>query len=99
MNQTLLILVCPPSIERTVVDCLLEQPDIADFTSSEVYGHGSDPQKLNLIEQVEGRKKQIKFQVYTELEYAHATIQRLKEDLKGTDINYWLVPIIETGCL
>lgn len=99
MNQALLIFVCPPSIERTVVDYLMEQPDIAGFTSSEAFGHGSDPQKLNLIEQVEGRKKQILFQVHMELECAKMTINRLKEDLKGTDVHYWLVPIIETGCL
>jgi len=97
MNQTLLTLVCPPSIERVVVDWLLEQSEIAGFTSSEAYGHGGDPEKLNVIEQVEGRKKQVIFYVHMELEYAHTSIQRLKEDLKGTGIHYWLVPMLDVG--
>lgn len=97
MNQTLLTLICPPSIERTLVDWLLEQPEVSGFTSSEVYGHGSYPEKLNLIEQVEGRKKQVKFQLHLELDSAMAALKKLKIDLKGADVHYWLLPITESG--
>jgi len=97
MNQTLLTLVCAPSIERIVVDWLLEQSEITGFTSLEAYGHGSDPEKLNVTEQVEGRKKQVVFHIHMELDSAHKSIQRLKEDLKGTGIHYWLAPMIDAG--
>ena len=63
------------------------------------YGHGSNPQKLSLIEQVEGRKKQVMFQVQLDSEIANTAINDLKQEFKGARIHYWLVPVIQTGML
>ena len=99
MTQSLLTLICPPSLEQTINDWLLEREDISGFTSMTVYGHGSNPQTLSLIEQVEGRKKQIMFQVQLSAERADTVINDLKQDFKGTRIHYWLVPVIQAGAL
>jgi len=99
MSQTLLTLICPPSLERPVSNWLLEHENVSGFTSTQAYGHGSDPDTLNLIEQVEGRKKQILFQMHLTLEMVNIVINDLKQDFKGTDIHYWSTPIITTGNL
>lgn len=99
MNQSLLTIICPPSLERPVTDWLLEQEAISGFTSLQVHGHGSDPLALSLIEQVEGRKKQIMFQVHLSSEIAENVINALKQNFKGADIHYWLVPVTATGNL
>ncbi len=99
MNQSLLTLICPPSLERPITDWLLEQEVVSGFTSLKVYGHGSDPLTLNLVEQVEGRKKQIMFQLHLTPEIVDVVINDLKHDFKGTDIHYWSTPIITSGNL
>lgn len=97
MNKTLLTLICTPALERTVTDWLLDQEDLIGFTSMQVNGHGSDPETLNLIEQVQGSKKQIMFQIHMTSQKAEVAINDLKRDLKGAQIHYWLVPVLEAG--
>ncbi len=99
MNQSLLTLICSPSLERPISNWLLEHENISGFTTRQAYGHGSDPNTLNIIEQVEGRKKQIVFEIHVTAEIAEAVINDLKKDFKGTDIHYWLVPVIAAGQL
>lgn len=97
MNQSLLTIICPPSLERPLTDWLLEQETVSGFTSMQVSGHGSEPHTLTLIEQVEGRKKQIMFQSHMPSETAEAVINALKQDFTGTDVHYWIVPLTLTG--
>ena len=99
MTQVLLSLTCPPSLERTITDWLLEQEDLTGFTSMHANGHGSDPESLNLIEQVQGSKKQIMFQIHMTSERAKKVITDLKQDLKDANIHYWLIPVLESGNL
>jgi len=98
-TQVLLTLICPPSLERTITDWLLEQEDIVGFTTLHVHGHGSNPETFNLIEQVEGRKKQIMFQIKMPFERTEVAINDLKQDFNGAKIHYWFVPVIATGNL
>jgi hypothetical protein len=99
MNQTLFTLICPPSLERPVTNWLLEQEIISGFTSMQAYGHGSDPKSLTLIEQVEGRKKQIMFQMHLTTENAELMLESLNQEFSGTNIHYWLTPVIQSGSL
>lgn len=99
MSQSLLTLIFPPSLERPVTDWLLEREDVFGFTSMQNYGHGSEPATFSLIEQVEGRKKQIMFQIHVASEIAEVVINDLKQDFKGVKIHYWLVPVITSGNL
>lgn len=99
MSQILLTLICPPSLERPVTDWLLEQENISGFTSMQAYGHGSNPSSLTLIEQVEGRKKHIKFEVHISVDFQDVIIKDLEENFKGTKIHFWIVPLIMAGRL
>jgi hypothetical protein len=99
MELSLLTIICPPSLERPITDWLLEQEMITGFTSLEVHGHGSRPESLSLIEQVEGRKKQTMFQIHMGSDIETIVIDNLKRDFNGTDIHYWTTPIIATGNL
>ncbi len=98
-TQALLTLICTPSLERTITDWLLEQEDLTGFTSIKINGHGSDPNSLSLIEQVQGSRKQVMFQIQITQERAKKVIIDLKQDLKGAKIHYWLLPILEAGNL
>lgn len=98
-TQALLTLICPPSLERIITDWLLEQEDIAGFTTLHVHGHGSNPETLNLIEQVEGRKKQTMFLILLPQEASDQLLTRLRDDYKGAKIHYWLQPVLSGGPL
>ena len=97
--QTLLTLICNPSLERTVTDWLLEQEDLVGFTSMQANGHGISPDSMSLIEQVHGCRKQTMFQIQLSSDRAKIAISDLKDDLQGAKIHYWLVPVIDAGKL
>lgn len=99
MNRVLLTIICPPSLERPVTDWLLEQDVISGFTSSQAYGHGSEPNSLTLIEQVEGRKKQFMFQIHIPSDFQDVVIEDLKQNFKETKIHFWVVPLVTSGKL
>ena len=99
MNRVLLTVICPPSLERPITDWLLEQDVISGFTSSQVHGHGSEPDSLTLIEQVEGRKRQFMFQIHIPSDFQDVVIENLKQHFKGTKIHFWVVPLITSGRL
>lgn len=99
MTQVLLTLITSPSLESTITDWLLEQENIAAFTTVQAHGHGNDPESLSLIEQVEGRKKQIMFNIHLDLDLANSTVKDLKRDFKGAKVHYWLAPILDSGKL
>ncbi len=87
----------PPLLEEAVVDCLLAIEAAEGFSSLTVSAHGSDHATLSLAEQVSGRKKQIRFQMYVpELQLA-VLIKQLKQDFSGGGIQYWVMPVLESG--
>lgn len=99
MTPTLLTLICSPSLERPITDWLLDDDLVQGFTSLLVYGHGSHPNTLTLIEQVEGRKKQTMFQIHLPPNASEQLIDRLRNDFRGAKIYYWLHPVISGGPL
>ncbi len=99
MSQSLVTLICSPSLERPITDWLLEHENSSGFTSIQAYGHGSDPATFTLIEQVEGRKEQIIFQIHIASKQENDFIKDLKENFKGTNIHYWIVPLTAAGNL
>ncbi|MDZ7735951.1 MAG: DUF3240 family protein [Gammaproteobacteria bacterium] len=63
------------------------------------YGHGSRHTQLNMSERVTGRQEQILIRIQTTRSTADAMINDLKHDFAGTDIHYWIVPILAAGHL
>jgi len=89
----------PPLLEEAVVDCLLSIDSADGFSSLVVSAHDSDHKRLSVAEQVAGRKKQIRFQMYVPEQQLSVLIERLKQDFSGAGIHYWVMPVLESGSI
>lgn len=89
----------PPLLEEAVVDCLLAIESADGFSSLVVSAHGSEHETLSLAEQVVGRKKQIRFQMYVPEQQLGTLIKQLKDDFSGAGIHYWVMPVLESGSI
>jgi len=87
----------PPSLEEAVVDCLLSIENSQGFSSFPVSAHDHRNQGLSLAEQVSGRQRKIRFQMYIDKNNIADLLIRLKTDFSGSDIHYWIMPILEHG--
>lgn len=99
MEEVLLSFITLPALEEPLIDWLLEREDISGFSSSRISGHGSQHAHMNLGEKVMGRQQQILVQVQTSQSTAEALIRDLENDFRGTDIHYWIVPVLAAGHL
>jgi len=87
----------PPLLEEAVVDCLLSIEASDGFSSLEVNAHSSEHEHLTLAEQVAGRKKQIRFQMYLPEKQLSTLLEQLKSCFSGSGIHYWVLPVLESG--
>jgi urease alpha subunit len=97
MNLCLLNLICLPGLEDAIVDWLLEQAIVTGFSTAHIDGHGTNPAALNMLEQVAGRQKQVKFSIHTDHDTAKDMIEQLSSKFKGANIHYYIQPIVEVG--
>lgn len=98
-EQQLLVLSAPPRLEEAIIDWLLEHGEGAGFTSRNVNGHSSRHGHLSLAEQVSGRQRRVQFQVHAEAERVQVMLQGLYRDFTGSDIHYWVAPLVLSGNL
>ncbi|MGI9212869.1 MAG: DUF3240 family protein [Methylococcaceae bacterium] len=98
-TQVLLTLFVPPTIEEAVVDWLLEIESASGFSSVPARGHSSNHQGLSLLEQVSGRKQQIRFEIHLPEPDAHRLINQLRTDFQNAGLHYWVVPLLEWGSI
>jgi hypothetical protein len=96
-QEYLLTLNVPPSLEESMVDCLLLLESAHGFSSFPVNAHHHENKGLSLAEQVSGRQKKIRFQMPVNAEGLAVLLTRLKQDFAGTGIQYWVLPVIERG--
>lgn len=96
-EQCLLTLTIAPAIEENLVDWLLENYGQVGFSSFPVNGHSNSAEGLSLAEQVAGRQKQIRFQIYLASERVPAVLEQLRRDFFGVGLHYWVSPVLETG--
>lgn len=87
----------PPSLEEAIVDCLLTIDNAQGFSSFPVSAHDHRGKGLTLAEQVSGRQRKIRFQMYVDKKTVPALLTRLKADFSGSGLRYWVVPILEHG--
>ncbi len=98
-QQYLVTINVPPLLEEAMVDCLLTVESSNGFSSLAVSAHGSEHETLSLAEQVAGRKKQIRFQMYVPEEQLEVLIGVLKKDFLGAGLHYWVMPVLESGII
>ena len=98
-NEYLVTLNVPPSLEEAVVDSILLLETEHGFSSFPVNAHHHVNKGLSLSEQVTGRQKRIRFQLYVSLEKLPDLIVKLREDFAGSGIQYWVLPVVENGVI
>jgi hypothetical protein len=101
MNCTeyLVTLNIPPSLEEMMVDSLLMLEAEHGFSSFPISAHHYDNKGLSLAEQVTGRQKRIRFQMYVPVQKLPELLQQLRQEFSGSGIQYWVLPVIENGVI
>ncbi len=98
-KEYLVTLGVPPSLEEAVVDCLLMLESEHGFSSFPVNSHDHKNEGLSLAEQVSGRQKKIRFQMYVPEQGLAQLLTQLRSEFSGSGINYWVLPVIENGII
>ena len=98
-QEYLVTLNVPPSLEEAVVDCLLVLEAEHGFSSFAVNAHHHENKGLSLAEQVSGRQRRIRFQMYVDVSALSLLLTQLKQEFAGSGIQYWVLPVLEKGML
>ncbi|MGR8942190.1 MAG: DUF3240 family protein [Gammaproteobacteria bacterium] len=98
-KQFLVTLNAPIALEEAIVDCLLTFESEHGFSSFPVYAHDHRNEGLSLAEQVSGRQKRLRFQMYVEEDVLTALLARLGEQFSGAGIRYWVMPVVDNGLI
>ncbi|MGR8935481.1 MAG: DUF3240 family protein [Gammaproteobacteria bacterium] len=98
-KEYLVTLNVPPSLEEAMVDSLLTFEYENGFSSFPVNAHDHRNEGLSLMEQVSGRQRKIRFQLYVAEHDLAAFLVKLKNDFPGSGIHYWVLPVIDSGYL
>ncbi|MGR9086738.1 MAG: DUF3240 family protein [Gammaproteobacteria bacterium] len=98
-KEYLVTLNVPTSLEEAIVDRLLTFESDYGFTSFPVYAHDHLNAALSLFEQVSGRRKRLRFQIYVEERMLSSLLAQLREEFSGTGIRYWVMPVMDNGVI
>ena len=98
-KEYLVTLNVPVSLEEAVVDCLLMAESEHGFISFPVNSHDHKNEGLSLAEQVTGRQKKVRFQMYVPEDGLAQLLEQLRGEFSGSGINYWVLPVIENGVI
>lgn len=90
-------LIVSPEAEENLLDLLLVSPETRAFTSMQVAGHGADPGRWSTAEQVLGRNRRMQVQLIVSREAADTLLDRLRAELPGAGIFYWLTAVEAMG--
>jgi hypothetical protein len=96
-KEYLVTLNVPPALEEIVVDCLLVLEFEQGFSSLTVSAHHHENKGLSVSEQVTGRQKRIRFQMYVNGTDLAKLLVQLREEFVGSGIQYWVAPVLENG--
>ena len=98
-KEYLVTLNVPPSLEEAVVDSLLLLEEELGFSSFTVNAHHHENKGLSLAEQVTGRQKRLRFQMYVDQNDLNVLVEQLKQDFSGSGIQYWVMPVVINGVI
>jgi len=98
-KEYLVTLNVPPALEEELVDSLLMLESEHGFSSFPVNAHHHENKGLSLAEQVTGRQKKIRFQMYVDEQDLAEFLAQLRQEFSGSGIQYWVLPVIENGLI
>jgi len=99
IKEYLVTLNVPPSLEEAVIDCLLMVESEHGFSSFPVSSHDHRNKGLSQAEQVTGRQRKVRIQMYVPEHELAELLAQLREEFSGAGINYWVLPVIENGVI
>lgn len=83
------------SLEEAMVDCLLTFESAQGFSSFPVNAHDHRNRGLSIAEQVTGRQRKMRFQMFIDKQNLPVLLNKLKNDFSGTGLHYWVMPVLE----
>lgn len=86
-----------PTLEEAMVDCLLTFETAQGFSSFPINAHDHRNRGLSIAEQVSGRQRKMRFQMYIDADHLPALLNKIKAEFSGTGLHYWVVPVLEHG--
>ena len=90
----------PRSFAQELFDYLSEQRDlVSGFTASDAAGHGPTVRLHTAAEQVKGHADEVLVRTILEKQDAERLLARLKTAFAGTELVYWIMPVMEFGAL
>ncbi len=98
-KEYLVTLSVPPGIEEAIVDCLLTLESEHGFSSFPISSHDHRNEGLSLAEQVTGRQRKIRFQMYVPEDGLGQLLNQLRAEFSGSGIRYWVLPVVENGVI
>ena len=97
-HNTFLVTINVSSVlEEAMVDCLLTFETAQGFSSFPVNAHDHRHRGLSIAEQVTGRQRKMRFQMYIDKEHLPDLLTKIKTEFTGTGLHYWVVPVLEHG--
>ena len=99
IDQVLVVLNVPPSLEQDVVDWLLAQPNGSGFTSRPVHGHSARHKDLSPAEQVSGRQRRLQFEIHMAGASVDIFLTSARDQFGRADAHFWVLPVIAAGHL
>ena len=95
-----LTLIAARKLREELFDYLSEQRDlVSGFTASDAAGHGPTVRLHTAAEQVKGHADEVLVRAILERQDATQLLARLKTVFAGTDLVYWIMPVMEFGAL
>lgn len=100
-NPTLYLvtLEAPAALVDQVVDCLLTLKVSSGFNSYSMSKYHHIHEEFSHKEQMLGYQHKTRFQVQITPDKLQAFHTSIHEQLSGTGISYWVVPVLESGIL
>lgn len=96
-EEYLVTLNVPPALEGMMVDQLLMMEFEQGFCGFPVYAHHHENKGLSLAEQVTGRQKRIRFQMYVNGTNLALLLTILRDNFSGSGVQYWVLPVLDSG--
>jgi hypothetical protein len=95
-----LTLIVSHSLRDELFDYLGEQTDlVSGFTASDAAGHGAQVRLHSAAERVKGHADQTVVRVILSRIDADSLLGRLRHSFAGTNLVYWILPVVEFGTI
>ena len=96
-QECLVVLDIHPSLEESLVDTLLMFESEQGFSGFPINSHHHQNEGLSVAEQVAGRQKKVRFQMYVPEQDVATLLAHIRQKYSGAGIDYRVLPVIESG--